>query len=165
MPNTEQSIEALDEIPEVSMEMEVCGMVQQPTDKTLSIADMPADAKRTGEVVADLAADIADSQEDITELQTGKIDEPTTPGTDGQVLTSDGEGGASWEDPVQPDPEMIATAVDAWLDEHPEATTTVEDGAITRAKLDNTLKAYTDRIPNIGSVENISGNKYRISFG
>ena len=28
----------------------------------------------------------------------------------------------------------ITAAVDAWLEEHPEATTTVEDGSITAAK-------------------------------
>lgn len=33
------------------------------------------------------------------------------------------------------DPEAIAEAVDAWLDDHPEATTTIEDGAVTTAKL------------------------------
>lgn len=33
------------------------------------------------------------------------------------------------------DPAVIAEAVAAWLDEHPEATTTVQDGSITEAKL------------------------------
>lgn len=33
------------------------------------------------------------------------------------------------------DPRVIASAVQIWLDDHPEATTTVQDGAITRAKL------------------------------
>lgn len=33
------------------------------------------------------------------------------------------------------DPEVIGSAVDSWLDEHPEATTTVQDGSITAAKL------------------------------
>lgn len=32
------------------------------------------------------------------------------------------------------DPEAIAAAVDAWLDEHPEATTTVQDDSLTTAK-------------------------------
>lgn len=36
--------------------------------------------------------------------------------------------------------EVIADAVDAWLDAHPEATTTVEDGAITSAKLNDSVK-------------------------
>ena len=35
--------------------------------------------------------------------------------------------------------EVIETAVDAWLDDHPEATTTVQDGAITAPKLNSTL--------------------------
>ena len=34
---------------------------------------------------------------------------------------------------------QVTDAVDAWLDDHPEATTTVEDGAITKAKLSNSL--------------------------
>ena len=38
------------------------------------------------------------------------------------------------------DPEAIAEAVSAWLDEHPEATTTVQDGSITGVKIaDDTI--------------------------
>lgn len=35
---------------------------------------------------------------------------------------------------------QVATAVSDWLDDHPEATTTVEDGSITEAKLDSNLQ-------------------------
>ena len=35
----------------------------------------------------------------------------------------------------QPTDTQVASAVDTWLDEHPEATTTVQDGAVTTAKL------------------------------
>ena len=35
--------------------------------------------------------------------------------------------------------EVIGEHVDAWLDNHPEATTTVEDGAITAPKINNSL--------------------------
>ena len=35
--------------------------------------------------------------------------------------------------------DVIADAVDAWLDIHPEATTTVQDGAITAPKINNSL--------------------------
>lgn len=38
-------------------------------------------------------------------------------------------------------PEEIQEAVDAWLDDHPEATTTVEDGSILPVKLDSTNDA------------------------
>lgn len=40
-----------------------------------------------------------------------------------------------------PSSEQVASAVDAWLEDHPEATTTVQDGAITRAKLAAALAA------------------------
>ena len=36
---------------------------------------------------------------------------------------------------TNPTDEQITTAVDAWLDDHPEATTTVQDNSITNAKL------------------------------
>jgi len=39
------------------------------------------------------------------------------------------------------DPAVIESAVSAWLDDHPEATTTVEDGSITEAKLAASLSA------------------------
>lgn len=35
---------------------------------------------------------------------------------------------------------VISTQVQAWLDEHPESTSTVQDGSLTKAKLSNTLK-------------------------
>ena len=40
--------------------------------------------------------------------------------------------------------EQVATAVDEWLTEHPEATTTVQDGAITLPKLANDVRAEID---------------------
>lgn len=46
------------------------------------------------------------------------------------------EGGGS--------PEQITQAVNTWLEEHPEATTTVEDGSITKTKLDSNLQTELD---------------------
>lgn len=45
----------------------------------------------------------------------------------------------------------IKDEIDNWLDQHPEATTTVEDGTISRAKLDDDLKAKTDEVPDLKS--------------
>ena len=39
----------------------------------------------------------------------------------------------------EPSEEQIAEAVTAWLNAHPEATTTVEDGSITYAKLNSAV--------------------------
>ena len=40
------------------------------------------------------------------------------------------------------DPSAIADAVDDWLDDHPEATTTVQDGSITRVKIADGVLDY-----------------------
>lgn len=47
------------------------------------------------------------------------------------------------------DPTVIEGAVSDWLDQHPEATTTVEDGAISYQKLDATLKGKADDVGNL----------------
>ena len=41
--------------------------------------------------------------------------------------------------------EVIQSEVDAWLDEHPEATTTLQDGTVTEAKLASSLAAKIDK--------------------
>lgn len=50
-----------------------------------------------------------------------------------------------------PDPTVIEGAVADWLDEHPEATTTVEDGAISYSKLDSSLKETVDDVADLKS--------------
>lgn len=40
------------------------------------------------------------------------------------------------------DPTVIEESVSDWLDDHPEATTTVEDGSITKAKLHSSVHEY-----------------------
>lgn len=53
--------------------------------------------------------------------------------------------------------EDITTAVDAWLDDHPEATTTVEDGAISYAKLNSSLQGTVDDVADLKSeMDNMS---------
>ena len=52
---------------------------------------------------------------------------------------------------AKPTVEELQTAVDNWLDDHPEATTTVEDGSITKAKLDSNLQGTVDEVPELKS--------------
>lgn len=47
--------------------------------------------------------------------------------------------------------EGVTEAVNNWLAAHPEATTTVQDGAITYAKLDTNLKGKVDQISELKS--------------
>lgn len=51
----------------------------------------------------------------------------------------------------QPSAADITTAVDAWLNDHPEATTTVQDGSITKAKLDSNLQGTVDDVADLKS--------------
>ena len=51
----------------------------------------------------------------------------------------------SWEVVSITSDEMKAE-IDDWLDDHPEATTTVEDGAVGYAKLDSTLQGMADSV-------------------
>lgn len=55
------------------------------------------------------------------------------------------EASSTWN-AVGLSPEDIKAEIDAWLDEHPEATTTVQDGAITYAKLDASLQGKIDDV-------------------
>ena len=76
--------------------------------------------------------------------------------------------------------EQVQTALNAYIAEHPEAVTTVADGSITKAKLDNNLKETVDDVGELKSavndlpfsedIEEITlnwelTNKYRISDG
>ena len=71
-----------------------------------------------------------------------KVSRPMTnpDGYYGDYLRSNGDGTTFWAGIGQPTDEQVKKAVDEWLDDHPEATTTVEDGAITDAKLNFKLK-------------------------
>ena len=58
------------------------------------------------------------------------------------------EVGGEW-DIVGITPDEIKAEIDAWLDDHPEATTTVEDGAISYAKLNSSLKGTVDDVADL----------------
>lgn len=69
-----------------------------------------------------------------------KVDLPSNGyGTSGKVLRSTGTG-TEWAAVGQPTDEQTAEAVSDWLDEHPEATTTVQDGSLVEEKLSESLK-------------------------
>lgn len=67
--SVQQSIEELGGIPAVEVSMEVSGMTAYPTDKTLSIPDMPADAKAVGDLIDSLQGESSEQAADIAEIQ------------------------------------------------------------------------------------------------
>ena len=54
----------------------------------------------------------------------------------------------------------IAAAVDSWLEDHPEATTTVQDGAITKEKLDANLQGTVDEVSDLKSALSVNVNEF-----
>lgn len=83
-----------------------------------------------------LAATVADQlQADIEALGKKKVDKPVPPynanGAEGQLLQSLGDGRTRWVDGIPPTLEQVEEV----LEDHPEWTTTVQDGAITQEKL------------------------------
>ena len=67
MPDTENNIQEQG-IPEITMEVEASTNVQTPIDKTLSIADMAADAKAVGDAIVNLESAISDLNSDIEDV-------------------------------------------------------------------------------------------------
>lgn len=87
----------------------------------------------------------------ISHLGTHKVAQPLdgnnqpTYGTEGQSLRTKGDGTTEWADVGLPTDAQTAQAVSDWLDDHPEATTTVQDGSLTEAKFTDALKLKTIR--------------------
>lgn len=90
-------------------------------DPTLTLSGKAADAKATGAAVDKLENKKADKTDLETERK--RID----------VLN---EGGLNLKD------EVIDTSIKAWLTDHPEATTTVQNGAITEEKINAEFLPY-----------------------
>ena len=70
---------------------------------------------------------------DVTDSKYVPCPSPNDLGQSGQILRSTGTG-TEWVTPASPTSAQVDTAVQAWLNNHPEATTTVEDGAVTTDK-------------------------------
>lgn len=141
------------------------GEVQQAFDTTIGkaqsleglLVDVPTDEK-VYDIVAQLKADLTDHvnnllktiPEDYNEL-TKKVEDNTLGiselnkdkenKVDKPFVTDDGKipraksGDVEWVEVGQPTDEQTNSAVTKWLDEHPEATTTVQDGSIEESKI------------------------------
>lgn len=88
MPDTENSINELG-IPQISLTVSPSQNVMTPVDATLSIADMAADAKATGDAIGNIGADISDltQQVDGIDAKTGE-DIPLT-SEDGSITIAE----------------------------------------------------------------------------
>ena len=79
--------------------------------------------------------------EEIENEVNNKLDKALNEGTLGDILTNNGNGTYEWKPINTAISAQIIQAVNNWLANHPEATTTVQDGSITLAKLADSLKS------------------------
>ena len=154
------------------------------TDKTLTVANKAADAKKVGDEISDIKADlnqidrvvqdelepvlsdVSQVKTDVSQIKTTlpkKVNQPLNSssqpvyGTSGQVLRTKGDGSTEWATVGQPTDAQTAQAVSDWLDAHPDATTSVEDGSISRAKLSPEVSNLLTNIVNVkdyGAINN-----------
>ena len=80
------------------------------------------------------------ADEAIASLKEDKIDKPLT--TDDGKIPRAKSGGVEWVEVGQPTDEQTNGAVANWLNEHPEVTTTVQDGSITEQKMLSSFLPY-----------------------
>lgn len=85
-----------------------------------------------------LVKQIDANREDVASLKEDKVDKPSA--TDDGKIPRAKEGGVEWVEAGQPTDEQTNSAVSSWLNEHPEATTTVLDGSINEYKFTSTLR-------------------------
>lgn len=110
----------------------------------------------------------------ITNLGTHKVAQPLdgnnqpTNGTSGQSLRTKGDGTTEWAAVGLPTDTQTAAAVSVWLDNHPEATTTVQDGSITKEKLNISLIAELNKpfydVTQYGILPNTGADLYEALF-
>lgn len=92
------------------------------SDPSLTVDGGFADAAAVGKKIKKTDDDVASLKED-------KVNKPSA-ADDGKIPRAKG-GEVEWVEVGQPTDDQTDNAVTKWLDQHPEATTTVQNGAIT----------------------------------
>lgn len=104
------------------------------------------------------AADAKVAGDKISQLKEDKVNKPSA-ADDGKIPRAK-SGDVEWVEVGQPTDEQTNSAVANWLNDHPEATTTVQDGSITEIKLNESLlnrinQSYNPTLINIKSDVNV----------
>lgn len=78
---------------------------------------------------------------EFNSLKEDKVDKPSV--ADNNKIPRAKDGDVEWVEVGQPTDEQTSNAVKSWLNEHPEATTTVQDKSLTETKFTDQLKTKT----------------------
>lgn len=110
-----------------------------PVNADMSKSDVvDAVAKATQKIVDQVAESIPEDyvklNEDVSGLKSDKVDKPSA-ADDGKILRAK-EGEVEWVEVGRPTDDQTDSAVANWLNAHPEATTTVQDGVIGEKKIE-----------------------------
>lgn len=104
-------------------------VVDKIIDPTLSLSGKAADAAKVGETINAESERAKGVENQLKEEKADKTDLDI----ERKRIDVLNDGGLNLKD------EVIDTSIKAWLAEHPEATTTVQDGTITEPKIANSL--------------------------
>ena len=116
------------------------GKAEDAQEAAEAAQDAAEDAQEAAEAAQAAAEAVLESippdYSTLSAAVAGKLDKPSSPGSVGQVprIASNGVS-MEWATVGQPTDAQTAEAVSDWLDDHPEATTTVEDFSLTANKL------------------------------
>ena len=77
---------------------------------------------------------------EIKNIVKNKVDKPSV--NDNNKIPRAKDGDVEWVEEGQPTDEQTNNAVESWLNEHPEATTTVQDGSIEEIKINKDFLPY-----------------------
>lgn len=116
-----------------------------PVNADMSKSDVvDAVAKATQKIVDQVAGSIPQDyvklNEDVSGLKSDKVNKPSV-ADDGKMPRAK-EGEVEWVEIGQPTDNQTDSAVTKWLDKHPEATTTVQDGVIGEKKIETSFLPY-----------------------
>lgn len=81
-----------------------------------------------------------EQKKEIKNIVKSKVDKPSV--NDNNKIPRAKNGEVEWVEVGQPTDEQTNSAVTSWLNQHPEATTTVQDGSITEQKISELFFPY-----------------------
>jgi len=114
---------------------------------------------------------LGDDVSDLKSALGNKVSKPSTlpNGTSGQFLRTNGDGTTTWVDYGMPTDAQTANAVSTWLDNHPEATTTVQDHSLQRIKftedLNNQISVVFNTVQEMKENRELHENMYVMTKG